>query len=57
MGNVLTYAIGTVVRLLTDWKMGRAFSDEVGIPFAAGLIVGEALVGVGFALYYVISGL
>ncbi len=54
---VLTYAIGTALRLLTDWKMGRSFSEEVGIPFAAGLIVGEALVGVGFALYYVISGL
>ena len=54
---VLTYSIGTALRLLTDWKMGRSFSEEVGIPFAAGLIVGEALVGVGFALYYVITGL
>lgn len=53
---VLTYSIGTVLRLLADWKLGHRFSDEVGIPVAAGLIVGEALVGVGFALYYVISG-
>ncbi len=53
---VLTYSIGTVLRLVSDWKLGHRWSDEVGIPVAAGLIVGEALVGVGFALYYVISG-
>ncbi|MFQ5865223.1 MAG: OPT family oligopeptide transporter [bacterium] len=53
---VLTYSIGTALRILVDWKLGHRFSDEVGIPVAAGLIVGEALVGVGFALYYVISG-
>lgn len=52
---VLTYSIGTVLRLLSDWKLGHRFSEEVGIPVAAGFIVGEALVGVGFALYYVIS--
>ena len=50
---VLTYTIGTVLRLVVDWKKGKRFSEEVGIPIAAGLIVGEALVGVGFALYYV----
>ena len=50
-------AIGTLLRLFTDWKLGKDWSDEVGIPFAAGLIVGEALVGVGFALYYVFSGI
>jgi putative OPT family oligopeptide transporter len=50
---VLTYSIGTLLRLLVDWKKGKRFSEEVGIPIAAGLIVGEALVGVGFAIYYV----
>lgn len=53
---VLTYSIGTLLRLLSDWKMGHRFSEQVGVPVAAGLIVGEALVGVGFALYYVIAG-
>jgi uncharacterized oligopeptide transporter (OPT) family protein len=53
---VLTYSIGTVLRLISDWKLGIRFSEEVGIPVAAGLIVGEALVGVGFALYYVAAG-
>jgi len=53
---VLTYSIGTVLRIFLDWRVGHRFSDDVGIPVAAGLIVGEALVGVGFALYYIISG-
>jgi putative OPT family oligopeptide transporter len=53
---VLTYSIGTVLRLLVDHVKGRRFSEEVGIPIAAGLIVGEALVGVGFAMYFVIKG-
>ncbi len=53
---VLTYTIGTVARLLADWKLGKSWSEGVGVPVAAGLIVGEALVGVGFALYYVIAG-
>jgi putative OPT family oligopeptide transporter len=54
---VLTYSIGTVLRIVSDWKLGHRFSDDVGIPVAAGLIVGEALVGVGFALYFVAAGL
>jgi len=53
---VLTYSIGTLLRVLVDAKYGRRFSEEVGIPIAAGLIVGEALVGVGFAMYFVIKG-
>jgi len=53
---VLTYTIGTLLRILLDFKKGHRFSEEVGIPIAAGFIVGEALVGVGFALYYVFAG-
>ena len=54
---VLTYTIGTVLRMVSDWKMGRHFSEQVGIPIAAGLIVGEGLVGVGFAIYQIIIGM
>jgi putative OPT family oligopeptide transporter len=53
---VLTYSIGCAVRVIIDWKKGHHFSHEVGVPVAAGLMIGEALVGVGFALYYVIGG-
>jgi len=54
---VLTYSIGTVLRFAVDKWRGRQFSEEVGVPVAAGLIVGEAMVGVGFALYYFIHAL
>jgi len=53
---VLTYSIGTVARLLVDRIKGQRFSEEVGVPVATGLIVGEALVGVGYALYFVFTG-
>jgi uncharacterized oligopeptide transporter (OPT) family protein len=54
---VLTYTIGTILRMVSDWKMGRHFSEQVGIPIAAGLVIGEGLVGVGFAIYSIIAGM
>ncbi len=54
---VLTYSLGTLLRLFTDWKLGKHWSEQKGIPAAAGLIVGEALIGVGFAIYFIISGI
>ncbi len=54
---VLTYTIGTLLRILVDWRKGHQYSEEVGIPVAAGLIVGEALVGVGIALFMVFKGM
>lgn len=50
---VLTYALGTLARVLADRYRGQRWSEDTGIPVAAGLIVGEALVGVGFAIYFV----
>jgi len=52
---VLTYSLGTLGRELADRFRGRSWSESVGIPLAAGLIVGEALVGVGFAIHIVWS--
>jgi len=52
---VLTYSIGTLLRVISDWKMGEAFAEGTGIPIAAGVIVGEALVGVGFAVYMILG--
>jgi putative OPT family oligopeptide transporter len=54
---VLTYTIGTVARIVSDKAMGRHFSEQMGIPIAAGLIIGEGVVGVGFAVYSVIVGM
>jgi putative OPT family oligopeptide transporter len=50
---VLTYTIGTLLRLVSDWKLGKLWSEDVGIPIAAGLIVGEALIGVVYSLFIV----
>ncbi len=50
---VLTYSIGTLLRVISDWKLGETFSESTGIPIAAGVIVGEALVGVGFAVFMI----
>jgi putative OPT family oligopeptide transporter len=52
---VLTYTLGTILRLLSDWKLGHRFADDVGVPVAAGLIVGEALVGVAYSLFIVFA--
>lgn len=52
---VLTYTIGTVLRMVSDWKLGKDWSENVGLPMAAGLLIGEALVGVGFAIYRIFA--
>ena len=52
---ILTYSLGTLGRELADRFKGRSWSENVGIPIAAGLIVGEALVGVGHAINIVLS--
>jgi len=54
---VIAYAVGTLCRIILDWKMPANFTHDTGIPVAAGLIVGEALVGVGFAIHKIAQGL
>jgi putative OPT family oligopeptide transporter len=51
---VLTYSLGTLSREIADRGMGKTWAEQVGIPIAAGLIVGEALVGVGDAIRHVL---
>lgn len=50
---VLTYTIGNLLRVLSDAVLGKRFGYESGVPVAAGLIVGEALVNVGHAVQQV----
>ena len=52
----LTYTLGNILRIVADRTLGARWSHNVGIPIAAGLIVGEALVGVGNAFLQVLSG-
>ena len=52
---VLTYSIGTALRVVMDYKLGQSHAENVGIPIAAGFIVGEALVGVGYAITMILK--
>lgn len=52
---VLTYSLGTLAREISDRRMGHHWSDNKGIPIAAGLIVGEALMGVGNAVNIIMN--
>ena len=54
-GIVLTYSIGTVIRIVSDHKLGSSYAENTGIPIAAGFIVGEALVGVGYAITMILQ--
>jgi uncharacterized oligopeptide transporter (OPT) family protein len=54
---VLTYSLGTLLREISDRSQGQTWSEQVGIPIAAGVIVGEALVGVGHAVGIVLETL
>jgi putative OPT family oligopeptide transporter len=53
---VLTYTVGMLLRILVDRVRGPRYSHEVGIPIAAGFIVGEGLMGVGFAVVAILQG-
>jgi putative OPT family oligopeptide transporter len=53
---VLTYTLGTLLRLGLQARKGVAWCEDVGIPVATGLLVGEALVGVGHAIFNVVTG-
>ncbi|MDP1560433.1 MAG: OPT/YSL family transporter [Pirellulaceae bacterium] len=46
---VLTYTIGNVMRIGSDIAFGKNFAHNIGVPIAAGLMIGEALTGVGHA--------
>jgi putative OPT family oligopeptide transporter len=51
---VLTYSLGTLGREIAERTKGKTWAEQVGIPIAAGFIVGEALVGVGDAIRHVL---
>ncbi|MDH3925168.1 MAG: OPT/YSL family transporter, partial [Xanthomonadales bacterium] len=52
---VLTYSLGTLIRVVSDYKFGISYAENTGIPITAGFIVGEALVGVGYAISMIIK--
>ena len=43
MSVTLTYCIGCAINVFTEKQYGREWVDDVGIPLAAGFLVGEGL--------------
>lgn len=53
---ILTYGLGCVVNMLVAKIKGRAWAEEWGVPFCAGLIVGEALLALGINSIVLLRG-
>lgn len=50
MFYILPYGLGCVAAMLSDRFLGKTTSNEIGIPVAAGLLVGDSLAGVVFSM-------
>ncbi len=50
MKYILPYGLGSLIGFLTIKRKGKRWSEKWGVPFAAGLILGEALMIIIFAL-------
>jgi len=53
---LLPYGLGCLVQMLMKRVKGAAWTESWGVPFAAGLLVGEGLLGVVFAAIQVARG-
>ena len=47
---ILPYGLGSIINLVLVHRKGKEWTESQGVPFAAGLIVGEALLIIVFAL-------
>ncbi|MCA8980890.1 MAG: OPT/YSL family transporter [Planctomycetes bacterium] len=53
---LLPYGLGCLVQMTLARAKGAAWTESWGVPFAAGMIVGEGLLGVIFAIVKVLGG-
>jgi len=53
---ILTYGIGCIANMTVAKVKGRAWAEEWGVPFCAGLIVGEALLSLSINAIVLIKG-
>ncbi|MDM8561281.1 OPT/YSL family transporter [Candidatus Parabeggiatoa sp. HSG14] len=51
----LGYGLGCLTQMSITKQKGEAFTENKIVPLAAGLIIGEALMGVGNAVYEILS--
>ncbi len=57
MKYILPYGLGSLLNILIVFWKGKEWAEKWGVPFAAGMIVGEALLIITFALLTVFGGL
>ena len=50
---MIVFGIGGLLSIFITRKFGARFAEDKGVPIAAGLIVGDALVGIVHAIYKV----
>jgi len=50
MKYILPYGLGSIIAIFTIRKKGKKWSEKWAVPFAAGMILGEALLIIIFAL-------
>ena len=55
LGYLLPYGLGCLIQMVCIRKKGVAWTESWGVPFAAGLLVGEGLLGVVFAAIQVLG--
>jgi putative OPT family oligopeptide transporter len=51
----LGYGLGCLTQMIITKRKGEIFSENKLVPLAAGLIIGEALMGVGHAIYQILQ--
>ncbi len=54
---LLPFGLGSVMNVVSGKLKGRRWVENTGVPLAAGLIVGDAVVGVIFAMISVLGGM
>ena len=50
----LGYGLGCLTQMFITRRKGTVFTENKLVPLAAGLIIGEALMGVGYAMYQIL---
>lgn len=55
MKYILPYGLGSIINLLLVRQKGKEWTEKWGLPFAAGLIVGEALLIIIFSMLTVLE--
>jgi len=53
---ISTYGIGCLANMLVAKMKGRSWAEEWGVPFAAGLIVGESLLQLSINIIVLLAG-